>query len=50
MSKKLKRKPGVGATGREVAHFAMRGGYSRTLGRSSAHDANSGPWNQLTVR
>ena len=44
----LTRKPGVGATVREVAPFAMRGHYSRTLGRSRAHDANSPPWNQLT--
>ena len=42
----LKRKPGVGATGREVAPFAMHSRYSRTLDRSRAQDANLGPWNQ----
>ena len=49
----LKQKPGVGATGREDAPFAMRSRYSRMLGlapgRSPAQDSNSGPWNQLTV-
>ena len=49
MSNTHKRKPGVGASGREVAPFAMRSRYSRTLGRSRAQDSNSGPWNQLTV-
>ena len=42
---KMARKHGVGATVREVAPFVMRGHYSRT----HAHDANSQPWNQLTV-
>ena len=40
----LKPKPGIGATGREVAPFAMRSRYPRTLGRSRAQDANSGRW------